>query len=375
MTRTRDSGRVLYNVAHQRGRSLRRQLSPSSSRTSITTNVNESKDVVGCGHDLSASGYRFEQYISRGSDGFVILATDSEGKPHALKFIHLTQPELKYSEQEIINQFTLKHPHIIELEQILVTNQHLILVMEYAVGGDLFSLVFNKNGLGETNSRCYFQQLVLAVDFCHRMGVSNIDITLENLLLTSSGHGGSSREVLKIADFGFSRDINNDSTPTTRLGALNYIAPEVMCQTSQDFEYDACQSDVWSCGVVLYGMLSATYPFKRSSTIFSNIGNGFERCHANLLNEPFQPLSGVSVACNNLLSGMLNSDPKARLTLTQVMEHDWFEGCFNAGELTQFNEKLVNSLQTRSKHVEESMTQFRQQVQYRSMNNPKEVSN
>ena len=133
---------------------------------------------------------------------------------------------------------------------------------------------------------------MLAVDFCHRMGVSNIDIKLENLLLTSSGHGGSSREVLKIADFGFSRDINNDSTPTTRLGALNYIAPEVMCQTSQDFEYDACQSDVWSCGVVLYAMLSATYPFKLSSTILSNIGNGFESCHANLLNEPFQPLSG-----------------------------------------------------------------------------------
>jgi len=367
-TRARESCRIQYSVAEQHEGPGCCESRPLICTADNTTN--ESSDCF-CGGYESPSGYRCIKYISRGSQGFVMLASDSEGKLHALKCIPLTKADMKYSEREIMNQFKLKHPHIIKLEQLLVTDQHLILVMEYAVGGDLFSLVFSNNGLSESDSRYYFQQLLLAVDFCQRMGVSNRDIKLENLLLTSSGNGNSSRDMLKMADFGFSKDVNNDSTPITRLGTLNYIAPEVLQQSGEDrtSKYDACQADVWSCGVVLYAMLSAQYPFKKSSQLLSNIGKGFDRCHANIFDEPFQPLSGVSEACNNLLAGMLNADPKARLTVTQIMEHSWFENTLNAEQLIQFNNRVVDSLQTRSKHVEELMTQFRQQLQQRSVSN------
>lgn len=55
--------------------------------------------------------------------------------------------------------------------------------MEYANGGSLFELVRTQGRLKETQARWFFQQLILAIDYCHRRGVANRDIKLENCLL------------------------------------------------------------------------------------------------------------------------------------------------------------------------------------------------
>ena len=41
--------------------------------------------------------------------------------------------------------------------------------MEYAAGGDMFQLVVRQRGLPEADARWYFQQLIIAIDYCHRM--------------------------------------------------------------------------------------------------------------------------------------------------------------------------------------------------------------
>jgi len=60
--------------------------------------------------------------------------------------------------------------------QVFLTDQHLVLCMEYAPGGDLFKVVSHLRGLSEDNARWFFQQIILAIDYCHRMGVANRDI-------------------------------------------------------------------------------------------------------------------------------------------------------------------------------------------------------
>jgi serine/threonine-protein kinase SRK2 len=100
---------------------------------------------------------------------------------------------------QIANHMRLRHPHIIALHevscdqitlgilrahewvhnhqypvpatlsQVFLTKTHLVLAMEYAAGGDLFRYVSARRGLPEDEARWFFQQLMVAVDYCHRM--------------------------------------------------------------------------------------------------------------------------------------------------------------------------------------------------------------
>ena len=70
--------------------------------------------------------------------------------------------------------------------------------MEYAAGGDMFQYVKARGGLDEGDARWFFQQLLIGIDYCHRMGVVNRDVKLENTLLAA-------HDILRICDFGFSK--------------------------------------------------------------------------------------------------------------------------------------------------------------------------
>lgn len=105
----------------------------------------------------------------------------------------------KYVEREILNHKRLIHPHIVQLkevrtgaplqleistvssilgcvakllwrcEQVFLTQHHLAIAMEYAAGGNLYQLVAMSGGLPEQDARWYFQQLIFAIDYCHKM--------------------------------------------------------------------------------------------------------------------------------------------------------------------------------------------------------------
>ena len=90
--------------------------------------------------------------------------------------------------------------------------QYLAIVMEFASGGDMFQYVKARGGLDEADARWFFQQLVIGLDYCHRMGVVNRDIKLENTLLD-----GGARPLLKICDFGYSKN-EKDSLPKSKVG-------------------------------------------------------------------------------------------------------------------------------------------------------------
>ena len=55
------------------------------------------------------------------------------------------------------------------LVQVFVTSQYLAIAMEYAAGGDMFEHVVRKGGLKESEARWFFQQLLVGVDYVHRM--------------------------------------------------------------------------------------------------------------------------------------------------------------------------------------------------------------
>lgn len=75
----------------------------------------------------------------------------------------------KYVQREILNHRRLNHPHIIQLIEVFLTPTHLAIVMEYAPGGDMYQYVLQRRGLAEFDALWFFQQVVIAVDYCHKM--------------------------------------------------------------------------------------------------------------------------------------------------------------------------------------------------------------
>ena len=67
--------------------------------------------------------------------------------------------------------------------QVFLTNNHLAIAMEYAAGGNLYQLVARSGGLPEPDARWYFQQLIFAIDYCHKMVRCSRLIMLSTLFL------------------------------------------------------------------------------------------------------------------------------------------------------------------------------------------------
>ena len=75
--------------------------------------------------------------------------------------------------------------------------------------------------MAEREARRRFQQLICAVDSCHRHKIVHRDLKPENLLLDANGD-------LKIADFGLSNIMTDGDFLRTSCGSPNYAAPEVI---------------------------------------------------------------------------------------------------------------------------------------------------
>ena len=143
----------------------------------------------------------------------------------------------------------LRHPHIIKLYEVITTPTDIILVMEYA-GNELFNYIIDRGRMSEVEARRFFQQIISAIDYCHRHKICHRDLKLENLLLDAHNN-------IKIADFGLSNLMQDGDFMRTSCGSPNYAAPEVISGKL----YAGPEVDVWSCGIILYVMLCGRLPF------------------------------------------------------------------------------------------------------------------
>ena len=126
--------------------------------------------------------------------------------------------------------------------------------MELAEGGDLFDKIEADQGVSEDIAHAYFTQLINAVGYMHSKGVGHRDIKPENVLLSADGN-------LKLADFGMATLFEyhgKRKMAVTTCGSPPYVAPEVLTPVivngAKTVKYCADQADIWSCGVVLFGL-------------------------------------------------------------------------------------------------------------------------
>eukprot|EP00210_Caulerpa_lentillifera_P003306 g3157.t1 len=195
------------------------------------------------------------------------------------------------------------------------------------------NFINKRKGVEENLAQWFFQQLIIAVDYCHKMGVAVRNIRLDTILLDAD----STWPVLKLFDFRYSVN-ENQSTPSKLVGAPIYMAPEVISKKDNE-AVDAKKTDIWSCGVLLYAMIFGFYPFIRKEDV--NIPDSVQRIHKRIVDAPltFPQHKKSSADLRDLLSKMLEKDPNERITLDQIMKHKWFQVYLPEGALA-LNENI-----------------------------------
>ncbi|WEJ96967.1 Protein kinase [Yamadazyma tenuis] len=253
--------------------------------------------------------YQIIKTLGEGSFGKVKLAEHlTTGQRVALKIINrktLAKSDMQGRiEREISYLKLLRHPHIIKLYDVIKSKDEIIMVIEYA-GNELFDYIVQRGKMPEDEARRFFQQIIAAVEYCHRHKIVHRDLKPENLLLDDKYN-------VKIADFGLSNIMTDGNFLKTSCGSPNYAAPEVISGKL----YAGPEVDVWSSGVILYVMLCGRLPFDDEfiPALFKKISNGV-----------YTLPNYLSPGAKHLLTRMLVVNPLNRITIHEIMEDEWFK--------------------------------------------------
>uniref|UniRef100_A0A3B4AYX5 SNF-related serine/threonine-protein kinase n=1 Tax=Periophthalmus magnuspinnatus TaxID=409849 RepID=A0A3B4AYX5_9GOBI len=264
-------------------------------------------------HDGKIAGlYDLDKTLGRGHFAVVKLARHVfTGERVAVKVIDKTKldPVARgHLFQEVRCMKLVQHPNVVRLYEVIDTATKLYLILELGDGGDMYDCIMkHEGGLSEEVAKCYFAQIVHAISYCHQLHVVHRDLKPENVVFFEK------QGIVKLTDFGFSNRFQPGKTLNTSCGSLAYSAPEILLGD----EYDAPAVDIWSLGVILFMLVCGQPPFQEAND--SETLTMIMDCKYNV------PVH-ISAACRDLISHMLQRDPKKRATLAQIETHDWLKG-------------------------------------------------
>ncbi|XP_039248745.1 testis-specific serine/threonine-protein kinase 6-like [Styela clava] len=277
---------------------------------------NKEDEVV----ELVKLGITPEKQIGEGSYSHVKSAiwkseNNDESIRVALKVINRATAPVEFKkkflprELKILNG--LKHPNIIQMYNAFNIKNKTYICLEFAGHGDLLEFVQLRGPLEEGETRKLFTAICDGISYLHERGVVHRDLKCENILL------GNNNEI-KIADFGFAREIGNSELSKTFCGSAAYAAPEVI----KGIAYEGRNADLWSMGVILYIMACCVMPFRdrnRSTLIHDQmLPPRYPPKVAEKLSEPYK----------DLVAGILNHISDERYSLQQICAHSWMDPSF-----------------------------------------------
>ncbi|XP_030023427.2 serine/threonine-protein kinase Nek8 [Manduca sexta] len=154
---------------------------------------------------------------------------------------------------------SIKHPNIINFYNYYYTDKHVMISMEYATCGNLAEFMYQKcpNLIKQKEILFYFCQVLLGVNYIHKLNIIHRDLKAENILLT-----GKYGVLVKIGDFGISKMLASVKKTSTVIGTPYYLAPE-LCEGKS---YDT-KSDIWALGCLLYEMCTHKRAFESESLV------------------------------------------------------------------------------------------------------------
>ncbi len=265
---------------------------------------------------LAQYGYILGQSLGKGSYAVVKSAQSKKHRRKvAIKIISKKKaPDdylAKFLPREIQVLKRLRHPNCITLLEAIETNSRIYLIMNLAENGDLLEYIRSHGPLSDDHARAFYIQLISATDYFHSLGIVHRDLKCENLLLDHNNN-------ILVSDFGFARasmiipETNKHRFSQTFCGSYAYAPPEIL----RGIAYDGMLSDIWSLGVVLYTMVSASLPFDDSHL-------------KTLLEQVMRPIhfssrKNISPEVKDLICKMLQPDVRKRIMIPEIKEHIWY---------------------------------------------------
>lgn len=234
------------------------------------------------------------------------------GQVYACKEIRLKK--MKCTLQNLLDEINIMidmdHPNIIRIYEYYLDDHYLRIIMEQCKDGELFDAIIDRvesnNMFTEKEAAYIFKQIISAVNYTHKNGICHRDLKPENILIADKNNLD-----IKVIDFGLSKHFKASDNMVDKVGTSYYIAPEVL-----EGKYDE-KCDVWSCGVILYVILSSFPPFN---------GEDDEEIMSNVKKMQFEfpdsEWKHISNEAKDLISKMLTPADK-RPTAEEVLNHVW----------------------------------------------------
>lgn len=211
-----------------------------------------------------------------------------------------------FNEVDILKK--VSHPNIVKLFEFYEDERSFHLVTELLKGGDLVTFLLKEGKLTEQSTAYFFKQLLSAVAYCHSKGIVHRDLKLDHLMLDSDSKTAS----LKIIDFGTAAWFEPKKRLTRKYGTTFYIAPEVLRHSYSE------KCDVWSCGVILYILLSGEPPFdgNNENEILTRILKGDYSLSTSVWNN-------ISKEAKSLITKLLTYDESQRISSSEALQDPW----------------------------------------------------
>ncbi len=273
--------------------------------------------IVSESNSDSEKEYKKVKFLGEGSFATVYEVKNRfTGATCAMKIIKKKFSCSTEEEREILNEInilrTMDHPNILKIFEFYSNEREYSLVTELCSMGELFDEIVNKGPFDEKYSAYILYQILSAVNYCHKMHIIHRDLKPENILIVDKNKEGYI--TVKVCDFGTSKIFETGAVEQHVVGSSYYIAPEVLNKNYNE------KCDVWSCGVIMYILLSQRPPFggRNDKEIMENVKKGT----FDLQSPPFNKLSESGI---DLINKLLTIDVDKRISAEEALNHPWFK--------------------------------------------------
>lgn len=242
--------------------------------------------------------------LGRGSYGTVFLVKNKyNNNKYAQKKIFKNElnKEIYYNEINILKN--IKHINIVKLHFFIERKDYYNIFLEYIDGKTLEDLILenieNNIFFSHDSIKKYTNQINNGLNYLHSNNIIHRDLKPGNIMITPCN-------VVKIMDFGVSKQYTNNDKATTFIGTPYYIAPEII----NNEEYDI-MVDYWSLGCTLYEMITNSKPFK---------GLGLYQLMLKIKNLDYK-IKMVPYRYREIIINLLIIEPEKRYGFVQVDDY------------------------------------------------------